>query len=78
MQQKVMDREATKHIRESIRKVTHKKQARKTLTMLIIVLKSIKKELVKQQWANFIATWSSLVIKEEGDKFHHNFKANMM
>jgi hypothetical protein len=36
MQQKAMDKEATKHIRENIRKEKQEKQARKTFTMLIV------------------------------------------
>jgi hypothetical protein len=74
-----MDREATKQIRESKRKERLKKnkKSRKTLIMLIASKKLAKKELIKQQWANFIATWSSLVVKEVGDKFHSNFKVGM-
>jgi hypothetical protein len=34
-------------------------------------------ELTKQQQANFIATWSSTIFKDVGDKFHHNFKEGM-
>jgi hypothetical protein len=69
MRQKAMDREATKQIRESKRKERFLKikKSRKTLIMLIASKKLAKKELIKQQWANFIATWSSLVVKEVGD-----------
>jgi hypothetical protein len=34
-----------------------------------------EKELTKQQKANLITTWSSLVVKKVGDRFHDNFKA---
>ncbi len=54
MQQKAMDKEATKQIRENIRKEKQEKQARKWLTMLIVAKKLAKRELVKQQRANFI------------------------
>jgi hypothetical protein len=42
--------------------------------MLITIEKLAKRELVKQQWANFIAIWSSSAVRELGDIFHYNFK----
>ncbi len=42
--------------------------------MLIAIEKLVKRELVKQQRTNFIATWSSSTVKESGDIFHYNFK----
>jgi len=45
--------------------------------MLIATKKLFARELVKQQQANFIATWSSSIVKKVGDKFHSNFKAGL-
>jgi hypothetical protein len=45
--------------------------------VLIAIEKLAKRKLVKQQLANFIATWSSSIVKEVGDKFHSNFKAGL-
>jgi hypothetical protein len=44
---------------------------------MTIVARTTKKELTKQHRANFILTWSSTLIKEIGDIFHHNFKDGM-
>ncbi len=77
MRQKKMDREVTKHIWKNKRKEKQEKQARKWLTMLIVAKKLAKRELVKQQRANFIVAWSSLVIREVVDIFHYNFNASL-
>jgi hypothetical protein len=45
----------------------------KTLIVLIVVKRLVKRKLVKQQHANFITTWSSSTIKEARHRFHHNF-----
>jgi hypothetical protein len=45
--------------------------------VLTIVGKLIERKLVKQQWANFIAAWSSSIVRKAWNRFHHNFKANM-
>jgi hypothetical protein len=45
--------------------------------VLITIEKLVEKKLLKQQRANFIATWSSLTIKEVGNKFHYTFKASL-
>jgi hypothetical protein len=37
----------------------------------------VKRELIKQQWANFIATWSSSSIRKARNKFRYNFKVGM-
>ncbi len=65
-----MDKEVTKHIKESKRK---KKTSKKTLIVFTIIFKIF----IKQQQANFFTTWSSSTIKEVGDKFHYNFKASL-
>jgi hypothetical protein len=36
-----------------------------------------KKELAKQQIANFIVAWSSSIMKEARDRFHYNFKVSL-
>jgi hypothetical protein len=36
-----------------------------------------KRELIKQQQANFVATWSSSTIREAWNRFHNNFKVGM-
>jgi hypothetical protein len=43
-----MDREATKHIKESRRKERQKKQAKKTLTVLTTTERLVERKLVKQ------------------------------
>jgi hypothetical protein len=45
--------------------------------MLTIVEKLVERELVKQQQANFITSWSSSAAKEAGNIFHNNSKASM-
>jgi hypothetical protein len=45
--------------------------------MLIVVKKLAKRELVKQQWSNFITAWSSSIIREVGDIFNYNFKVGL-
>jgi hypothetical protein len=45
--------------------------------MLTIAKRLVEKELVKQQRTNFIATWSSSIMKEVGDIFHYNFKVGL-
>jgi hypothetical protein len=44
---------------------------------MTIVDPASKKEFIKQQLITFIVTWSFVVIKEVGDKFHCNFKEGM-
>jgi hypothetical protein len=44
---------------------------------MTIVVRIAKNELIKQHRANFILTWSSTLIREIGDRFHHNFKDMM-
>ncbi len=45
--------------------------------MLTITRKLTERELVKQQWANFIAALSSSAVRKAWNRFHHNFKVNM-
>ncbi len=51
--------------------------SKKTHTMLIVVERLAERELIKQQWANFIATCSSSAVREVGNKFHYNFKVGL-
>jgi hypothetical protein len=44
-------------IRKNKRKEKQEKQARKTLTVLIVIEKLVERKLVKQQWANFNVAW---------------------
>jgi hypothetical protein len=77
MRQKAMDKEVAKQIWKRRRKEKKDKQAKKTLIVLIVIEKFVERKLVKQQWTNFITTWSSLVVKKVGDRFHSNFKAGL-
>ncbi len=72
-----MDREVVEQIPKSKRKERQEKQVRKTFTSLIATKKLVEKELVKQQQANFIATWSPSIVKEARDRFHSNFKVGL-
>ncbi len=45
--------------------------------MLITAKTLVERELVEQQWANFIIAWSSSIIREAGDRFHCNFNVVM-
>jgi hypothetical protein len=51
-------------------------QARKTFIVLTAIEKLVERKLVKQQ-ANFIAVWSSLVLREARTIFHYNFKVGL-
>jgi hypothetical protein len=44
--------------------------------MLIITEKMVERELVKQQ-VNFIAAWSSSIVREVRNKIHFNFKVGL-
>ncbi len=45
--------------------------------MLTVVERLAERKLIKQQWANFIATCSSSTVRDAGNKFHCNFKASL-
>jgi hypothetical protein len=45
--------------------------------LLTATEKLVERELVKQQWADFIAAWSSSTVRKVGYKFHSNFKVGL-
>jgi hypothetical protein len=57
MRKNVMDKKIVKQILKNKKKEKQEKKPRNTLTTLIIVERLAKRELAKQQQANFIVIW---------------------
>jgi hypothetical protein len=69
-----MDREVTKHVHK---KTKGKKTSKKNTYNVDYSWKTNWNFFVKQQQANFIATWASLAIRKVGNRFHYNFKVGL-
>ncbi len=65
-----MDKEVVEQIKKK------RKKGRKTFITLTTIERLVERELAKQQ-ANFIATWSSIVVRKVGDIINLNFKEGM-
>jgi len=70
MWRKAMDKEVVEQIKKK------RKKGRKTFITLTTIERLVERELAKQQ-ANFIATWSSIVVRKVGDIINLNFKEGM-
>jgi len=70
MWRKAMDKEVVEKIKKK------RKKGRKTFITLTTIERLVERELAKQQ-ANFIATWSSIVVRKVGDIINLNFKEGM-
>jgi hypothetical protein len=45
--------------------------------MLTTIERLVERELIKQQWANFIVACTSSAFKEARNRFHYSFKASL-
>ncbi len=73
LQQKPLAKEVAKVIKQQKKKKKEDKKAQRVADSLIVVERITQRLLDKWVKVTFHANWSTIAIKEIGNKFHRNF-----
>ncbi len=73
LRQKTLNKKVTKKVKQQKRNEKENKKDKWVVDSMNVDKRAIQKLAKKCAWTNFISTWSTTTIKNEGDKFHWNF-----